>query len=326
MNELQQGRVWTETTSGGQTIVKRMRTQEWQRLQQVTELCGSGLQPFVPAILDVMPTDDAGWVSVRMEHVGHRHLETVPTAFAGALALLSRIKKLDMAGAVQSDLDTAKSGGPATSARVPICLRSLQREIELTFQVDKVAAVLGCTGGQRRMLDEALEVGLKLSVTDDALVPAHGDFHPRNILVRRSLRAGAAYAHATDLASDHLFVIDWEYAGMHSIYRDIYALIDMCYPEATVCLTGAAAAALRVTALADAERFLGVGPGSLRSGYEAFNLLERLVECRQIAADIKTARRARVGLQHQAEYVLRDLARRLAHLPIGNDTRDSRWS
>lgn len=303
-----QTRTGVEIHASGEFVSKRMTTDEWRRLQRVLEMTHlrgvseSESPSFIPAVFGVQSTDDPGWVMVYIENAGERHLETVPEAVPRALELLRQIWALDM-----NEGWLTRSSEQAPHIHAPICLQTLQAGIQATFRVDTVAAALRCTKAQRQMLAEAVEVALVIQTEADRLVPAHGDYHPRNILVRQGPGP-----------EGQLLVIDWEYAGQHSVYRDIYALIDMCYPDATACLTMAAADRLRLAALVQAQQFHGLNPATLHAGYETFALLERLVECQQIGSDIQSGRRERVGLDAQATYVLYDLERRLRRVSPSN--------
>lgn len=264
-------------SDGTPAIWKTMRHQEWENLLLMQD------QPIsVPRILATRPGGEDGVVQVCMEDVGQTHLETEMTRFPQALEVLKQIRQLPFLENEQS-----------------ITIESLQKEVRDTVDAEQTSRQLGCSDEQRQLLIAAQSLyDGGIEGQQDWLVPAHGDLHPRNILMK----------------GDELVVIDWEWAGQHSVFRDIYALADMCYPDADAFPLDDVRGQIRNQALRQAEVELGLSTRTLDAGYEVFLFFERLLECRNIAGDLATARRPSLGLVHQAMFVLGDLEKRWRRL------------
>ncbi|MCL6454356.1 MAG: aminoglycoside phosphotransferase family protein [Alicyclobacillus sp.] len=265
--------VWVD----GDAVVKHMSDAEWMRLTWVRAHASDRLRTALPRVHSAHPAETADGWKVRMALAGTAHLETVPAAVTAALRLLDDIRGLEL---------------PAVYAQ-PICLRSLQAAVADTVCPAEITRAFGGSADVQRRLQEALRLAASMPIEIDPLAPAHGDFHPRNLRVQ---------------ADGRLVVLDWEFFGRHSVFRDIYALVDMCYPDAAACWTLPARARMRQAGLAAAARWSGMDLPSLTAGYRWYALLERLVECRQIAADLMSGRRAKPGLLAQAAFVVQDLA------------------
>lgn len=225
----------------------------------------------VPRVMDLRQEDDG--LVMYMEDLGVDTLEVQPQHYIEAIALLHTVRR--------QILPYAAGQGVLSTDR----LRGIVAE---RLVIADLCTQFGWGASEEALLADTWSRVQAEGVYGEPLVASHGDYHPQNLIVR----------------DGRVHVIDWEKAGLHSIYQDVYALLDMCYPDPRACLTRPARDALLATAWEE------LGAEASAAGYDTFVRLNRLFELVQIAGDLERGARNRERLLLQGAFVRADLARR----------------
>jgi tRNA A-37 threonylcarbamoyl transferase component Bud32 len=199
-----------------------------------------------------------------LSNIEGSHLETKPEAYPQAMKLIERCWDLELSSILPS-----------------ITSQSIYYQLIEGPSFKEVCSTLLWSEDRVEPFVKWSEYLLAKVPALETLVFSHGDYHPRNILV----------------TNEGIVPIDWEKAGYHSIYQDLYALIGMSYPDADASLIPSVQKRM-LHAFHHPKLTL-----NWMNDYLHFVKLNRLLEITSIAKDILLQNRDQDRLLLQAETI-----------------------
>lgn len=251
------------TLMGQACIQKTMRNSKEAWILQKLENVGFP----APRILEVVQQKSSDGDLLLMEEIPGPHLETVPNRFFQAIDLCLKIQKLDFQTGVAS-----------------ITSESLLYDLQTGFVMEEIGEIFRWNEDKMTPLIQMYQETVSKGPLYEPLQFSHGDFHPRNLIVSHG----------------QVIAIDWEKAGFHSIFQDIYALLHMCYPEREASLTSSFQKQLFLNYMQKCD-------SKWWEHYCSFVMINRFCELMHISRDVRNHSRNLLGLLLQADTVYDEL-------------------
>ncbi|UOF89510.1 aminoglycoside phosphotransferase family protein [Fodinisporobacter ferrooxydans] len=221
----------------------------------------------VPRFIRIERLDDCN-SNLVMEYIHGPHLEVCPSFYERAFALIVKIHELSFKTNI-----------------LPITTNSIYASLMKGPDLKEICEVFLWPKDRILMIAHIWQFVDIMGPASEPVIFSHGDYHPRNIIIR----------------DDDVIAIDWENAGYHSIFQDLYTLIHACYPDKRASLLPKERA--RLFHLFSKQYM----DSRLLDGYRTFYLLNRLLELVYISDDLKNSRREEEMLRMQGETVFYDL-------------------
>jgi thiamine kinase-like enzyme len=190
-------------------ILKRLNSQhEYRIMEQVANL---GIP--TPCIVDFIKLDSCCYLL--LEDVGNLTLETFPYVLPSVVDTMIRLHQSFPVYRSMADAENRMEGVTDT-------WNERKAEIEAVSAEDweRICKRWFPNQEQHKYMQQVIEKSLNSKRGPKHYCFSHGDLHPNNIAVREDFT---------------LAIFDFEFAGFQSIYTDLYALLDMCYPDANSC-------------------------------------------------------------------------------------------
>jgi thiamine kinase-like enzyme len=275
-----QAKVYRIACSEGTYILKRLEN-PYERI--VMERVAKHGIP-VPEILGFVQLGASCYVLY--SDVGEQTLETSPSVLPIALQTLIRLHRSASVYRHKPERTAVGDGIKITDSfleRQQTIREMAQTDWDTVFQ-------LWCShAGDRSLLERSITDSLHMHPVTGWYVFSHGDYHPNNIAV---------------LDRSRCVVLDWEHAGYQPVYTDLYALLDMCYPDALTCRYHYN----RVKMLRTYANALELDWGPFYRNYLAFCLVNHVREVVCCYRDLQVRIRDVVSLTWQVKWIFHELA------------------
>ncbi len=228
-----------------------------------------------PKLIAREQTEEGSFIFI--EDLGHEHLETNPGYFDQAIELLAQIRMLP-------NHPKFEAVQPAHSFPAAITTQQLYSRLT-SWEYKCLASLFPWEYSQLKVIQDAFSWITAQGSFNEPLCFSHGDYHPLNLMLR----------------GESIVPIDWERAGFHSIYLDVYSLLFLGYLDQKACL-------LPQTRKRLIEHFVQQSTLPITmQGFTTFHLLHRLVELKHVSEDLASGYRDKAGLILQADMIWHDI-------------------